>query len=103
MITFGTEPTTEADARIGELHPLVVARIAPLLSAAGMDPSGVTCRFAGDASAASVILDLPRPVNRGLEHALGVRVMDAVHAYGGPTFGRVNVVVDSSGETREPG
>jgi hypothetical protein len=31
-----------------------------------------------------------------------VRVMDAVHAYG-RTFGRVNVVVDSSGETREPG
>jgi hypothetical protein len=102
MITFGTDPTTEADARIGELRPLLVARITPLLFAAGIDASEVTCSLADDASAVSVILDLPRPVNRGLEHALGVRVLDAVHACG-RTFGRVNVVVDSSGETREPG
>jgi hypothetical protein len=102
MTTFGTERTTQADARIGDLRPLVVARIAPLLSAAGIDPAQVTCSFAGDASSASVILDLPRSVSRGLEHALGERVLDAVHA-SGPTFGRVNVVVDSSGETREPG
>jgi hypothetical protein len=102
MTTFGTERTAEPNAPIGDLRPLVLARIAPLLSAAGIDPAQVTCDFTGDTSSASVILELPRPVSQGVEHALGVRVLDAVHACG-RTFGRVEVVVDSSGEARERG
>jgi len=39
-----------------------------------------------------VHIDLPEAVSQGVEHALAVRVLDAVHSHG-RTFGDVNVYV----------
>lgn len=90
--TLDLEAIALADARFGRLRPRVLARISRLLAAAAIDPAGVACTLEGDVSTLTVILELPVPVSGGLEQALGVRVLDAVHS-SGLTFGTVAVVV----------
>jgi hypothetical protein len=71
----------------------VMERISALLVAASIGPDEVACRIETDGSVRRVHLDFPGPVDRGLEHALAVRVLDAMRSSGGPTYGTVDVLV----------
>ena len=65
-----------------------------VIAAAGIDPATARCRIERDGSSLEVHIDLPEAVSQGVEHALAVRVLDAVHS-SGRTFGDINVYVHS--------
>jgi hypothetical protein len=79
------------------LRRAIQEKIAALLGAAGIDPATVECTIQGGRAALEVHLDLPDPVGLRLEHALAVRVLDAVRA-SGRTYGQIDVSVSPSGD-----
>ena len=86
-----------ADHRFDELRTLVRNRIARLAAAAGTSANEVTCRIEPTGNDLQVDLYVPVPLDQRMQHALGVRVLDAVHA-SGRTFGQVDVNVhDATG------
>ncbi|MEQ1785770.1 MAG: hypothetical protein ABL966_01860 [Acidimicrobiales bacterium] len=72
-------------------------RIAALLAAGNVDPGAVTCTISGASSTLEIHLELPHAVGLRLEHALAVRVLDAVRS-SGRTYGHIDVSVSPSGE-----
>ena len=60
-------------------------------------PTAVDCTIEGGPSSLEVHLDLPEPVGLRLEHALAVRVLDAVRS-SGRTYGQIDVSVSPSGD-----
>lgn len=80
-------------------QPLVAdirRRCAPLLDAAGIDPSRVACEIELDWPQLRVRLDVPGPVSSGMRGSLGVRALDAVRA-GRRSYEKVNVQVREVG------
>jgi hypothetical protein len=75
--------------RFDDLRLSVLRRIAPVLRSAGVDEHEVACSVGGRVADLDVELRGPAAA-AGFEHALGVRVLDAVHA-DGRTFGPVRV------------
>jgi hypothetical protein len=71
------------------LREAILARLVPLVTAVGVDLAAIECRIAPDGPRLQVELSGPE-VGRALEHAFGVRVLDAVRSFG-RTFGEVNV------------
>jgi hypothetical protein len=100
-ITTAVEaPSACADVATHSRDPLrraVQDRIAALLGAAGIDPEAVECTIDGGPSSLDVHLQLPEPVGLRMEHALAVRVLDAIRS-SGRTYGQVDVSVSPSGE-----
>ena len=74
------------------LRQTIGTRIAALLHASGVDETAVDCTIEGDTTRLMVNLELPTAVGQDMEHALTVRVIDAVHSTG-RTYGRINVSV----------
>lgn len=97
ILVMGAEPHTN-DAVIHALRRAIQDRIAALLGASGVDATAVECTIGGGSSALDVHLELPEPVGVRLEHALAVRVLDAIRS-SGRTYGKIDVSV---GPTREP-
>lgn len=58
----------------------VLRRCSPLLDAAGIDPSKVTCRIELVWPRLHVYVDVPGTVARGVREALAVRALDAIRA-----------------------
>lgn len=83
---------THPHATEGPLRRAITGRTSALLGAAGIDASAVDCTIDGGPVELLIHLGLPAPVGRGVEHALAVRVLDAVRSTG-HTYGRVNVSV----------
>lgn len=78
-----------ADENLDSLRTEVLRRIAPVVRAAGLAEHEVDCRLTG--SPANLVVTLTGPhVTAAVRQALGVRVLDAVHA-DGRTFGWVDV------------
>jgi hypothetical protein len=78
-------------------QPLCAAvhrHVRALLLAADVSPDELDVWVQRDGMQLVVHLDAPAPVTRGLRHALGVRVLDAVRSLG-RTYGSVDVVVAS--------
>jgi hypothetical protein len=78
-------------------QPLCAAvrrHVRALLVAADVSPDELDVWVQRDGMQLVVHLDAPAPVTRGLRHALGVRVLDAVRSVG-RTYGSVDVVVGS--------
>jgi len=80
-------------ADVSVIERRVMERIGALLASAAIDPDDVRCRIDDNESSLRIHLDLPGSVGRGLEHALAVRVLDAIRAVGGRTYGTVDVQV----------
>jgi hypothetical protein len=100
ITTADEAPAACADVALHSRDPLrraVQDRIAPLLGAAGIDGDAVECRIDGGPSALTVHLQLPEPVGLRLEHALAVRVLDAVRSTG-RTYGQIDVSVSPRDE-----
>jgi hypothetical protein len=72
-------------------------RISALLDAAGIDSTAVECTIGGGSTSLDVHLDLPEPVGVRVEHALAVRVLDAIRS-SGRTYGKIDVSVSPNGE-----
>lgn len=89
-----------ASRRRAPLRRAIEARIAALLRAAGMDAADVECTIGGGSMSLQVHLALPHPVGMRVEHALAVRVLDAVRS-SGRTYGRIDVSVSPSGEAQD--
>lgn len=81
-----------ADRALDPLRESIRAKIGPLLTAAGIAPATVGCDVDPDGSSLQVHLDVPVEVDRSLEQAIGVRVLDAVRGFH-QTFGSVHVLV----------
>lgn len=79
------------------LRRAIQEKIAALLGAAGIDPATVECTIQGGRTSLEVHLELPGPVGLRLEHALAVRVLDAVRA-SGRTYGQIDVSVSPGGD-----
>jgi len=71
------------------LEEAIGERIAGALRATTIDPASVACRVERDGPRLHVRLTGP-PVGRRVEHALAVRVLDAIHS-NGRTYGNVDV------------
>jgi hypothetical protein len=81
-----------ADAGFDPMRGAIIDRIGAVAAGAGITASAVSCHIDRDGSSLAVHLDLPCAVNRGVEQALAVRVLDAVHSLG-HTVGNVDVHV----------
>jgi hypothetical protein len=68
-------------------------RIAQLLHGAAIGENDVTVRVVHDGPNMEVHLDMPGPADRRLEHALSVRVLDAVRSTSARTVGHTDVFV----------
>lgn len=88
-----TSPFTARIAPDEAIRRLVTARIRRLLIAGGIDPREVTCRIDHEAAALRVTLGVPEPVPSPVQHALKVRVLDAIGALG-QNVGQVKVTVE---------
>ena len=91
-------PAACADVATHSRDPLreaIRGRIAALLGAAGVDADAVECTIVGGPSSLEVHLDLPEAVGLRVEHALAVRVLDAVRS-SGRTYGQIGVSVRPS-------
>ena len=71
------------------LRQAIVRGLAPLIRACGLEVHEVGCRLLGDRRALVVEITGPSELRR-VEHTVGVRVLDAVHA-AGSTFGPVTI------------
>src|SRR5262245_44068137 len=85
-----------AEQAFDPLRAEILDRITVLLRSVRIRPDQVVCRFDTDGAALRVALDVPTEVDRHLEQALAVRVLDAVRT-SPRTFGEVNVKVVGSG------
>jgi hypothetical protein len=81
------------------LHDTIRSRIGTLLRTVGVDPADVGCHLEHDDKALVVNLDVPVAVDRSMEHALAVRVLDAMTT-SKRTFGQVDVRVHHPGNAR---
>ena len=81
------------------LHDTIRTRIGTLLRTVGVDPADVGCELVHDDKSLVVNLDLPVAVDRAMEHALAVRVLDAMTT-SKRTFGQVDVRVHHPGNAR---
>jgi hypothetical protein len=70
--------------------------LAPLLRSAGVDPSAVICRIERAGTSVAVHVTLPKPADRRLRSAIGVRVLDGLRAAATRTLGNVDVYVHPS-------
>jgi hypothetical protein len=77
--------------RADDLRLAVLQRITPAIRACGLEEHEVSCQLTGGVSALHVEITGP-PALRSVEHAIVVRVLDAVHAHGG-TFGSIDVTL----------
>lgn len=91
MTTLRTSATAGSIPGDEGLRRSILRRIAPILHACGVGEHEVTCALSGDVRSLVVEIDGPG-VLQSVERALGVRVLDAVHAHGS-TFGRVTVAI----------
>ena len=71
-------------------------RITRLVAGVGVDPRDVGCRISTFAGALEVDLVIPAAIDRRLQHAVAVRVLDAVRA-SRRTYGQVDVNVRGTG------
>jgi divalent metal cation (Fe/Co/Zn/Cd) transporter len=78
------------------LERQILLRIAPVLEASGIGRHEVRCRTQEHGFDLDVHVDLQRPVSHRVEHALAVRVLDAVTS-SGERYGTVDVHVDVPG------
>jgi hypothetical protein len=100
IATADEAPAACADVASNSREPLrraIRARISALLQASGIDPGTVEVTIGGGPASLDVHLDLPEPVGVRAEHALAVRVLDAVRS-SGRTYGRIDVSVSPNGE-----
>jgi hypothetical protein len=67
----------------------IARRIGPVCEASGVSSGEVTCRFEAEGPRLRIVMEGP-PVERSVEQAIAVRVLDAVRA-AGRTFGQVDV------------
>lgn len=74
----------------------VLRRCRPLLDAAGIDSSDVTCRLEMSWPKLQVHLEVPGPVSAGIREALAVRALDAVRS-DRRKFEKINVQVHEAG------
>ena len=82
-----------ASTRHAHLRTLIRDRIAKLTEVAGTNAVDTACLVRTFGRDLVVDLHLPVPVDRRLQAALAVRVLDAVRAAGGQTYGHVDVRV----------
>jgi len=73
----------------------IEARISKLLRASGIELAAVACTIHPRPAGLVITLALPTPVATGVEHALAVRVLDAVRSTG-RTYGHIEVSVSAS-------
>jgi hypothetical protein len=88
--------TRAAERSLDPLRADVLDRLTVLLEGKGIRPDEITCRFVRDGGSLTVELDVPAPVERRLEQAMAVRVLDAVRS-SKRTYGEVDVRVSGSG------
>ncbi|MFL6204426.1 MAG: hypothetical protein ACJ739_03675 [Acidimicrobiales bacterium] len=81
-----------ADRRFDELRTLIRHRIVRLAAAAGTSANEVTSRIEPTGHDLQVDLYVTVPLDARMRQAMGVRVLDAVHA-SGRTYGQVDVNV----------
>lgn len=82
------------------LRHSILRHLAPLLRATGSDDHELGCRLEGSVSDLHVVLTGPESC-AAVREALGVRVLDAVHA-DGRTFGAVTIATRFGDEGRAP-
>jgi hypothetical protein len=85
--------TAVARGADGPAHAAIRRTLAPLLQAAGMDPTAVECRMERAGTGLAVHVTLPVPADRRLRSAIGVRVLDGLRAAATKTLGNVDVFV----------
>lgn len=85
-----------AEEAFDPLRNAILDQTATMLRAAGISPDLVTCRIAPEAAALRVWLHVGAQIDRRMEQALAVRVLDAVRA-AGRTYGQVDVEVVGTG------
>ena len=91
------ECTAAADHRFHGLRTLVRNRIARIAAAAGTSANEVTCHIESIGNDLQVDLYVPVLLDRRMQSAMAVRVLDAVHATG-RTYGEVDINVhDATG------
>jgi hypothetical protein len=71
---------------------LIGSRIEKLLDLEEIDPSDTSCWFDETDASLDVHIELPKPVSRGMEEALAVRVLDGIRARG-RTYARLDIHV----------
>jgi hypothetical protein len=84
-----------ADHRFDPLRARILDRISILLGGAHIDRSQVFIRFDSSDHSLQVVLDVDAEVDRHLEQAIAVRVLDAIRSMD-RTYGEVNVHVNSA-------
>jgi hypothetical protein len=81
-----------AGRRFDPLRSLVRDRIARLVGTVDVDPPDVVCRIDAVGPDLEIDLTVPAVLDKRLQQAIAVRVLDAVHA-SGRTYGQVDVNV----------
>lgn len=94
MTYIPMRPSSLDTADLGCLRTAILRRLAGVVRTVGIDEHEVGCSLDGDVNDLHVVLTGP-PLLLGLRQALGVRVLDAVHA-DGRTFGSVDVEVHAT-------
>lgn len=89
MPTVPLLPESRRQPDLELLRCSILRRVAAVARSAGVAEHEVGCELQGDLSRLRVVLTAPA-ATASVRHALGVRVLDAVHA-DGRTFGDVSV------------
>jgi hypothetical protein len=84
-----------AERSLEPLRTAILDRIGVLTRGLGLRADQIGCRVQPEGTALRVEVLLPVAVDRHLEQALAVRVLDAVRG-GGKTYGEINVTVATS-------
>lgn len=84
-------PTKGVTDDLERLRTSILRRVAGIVRTLGVEEHELSCELDGDAGDLLVIITGP-PLTVGVRQALGVRVLDAVHA-DGRTFGTVNIAL----------
>ena len=79
---------------LGSLRTSILRNLAGVVRTVGVEEHELGCWLGGDVNDLHVLLTGP-PLLAGLRQALGVRVLDAIHA-DGRTFGTVDVAVHTA-------
>ena len=96
MTFIPLRPTSLDTGDLGALRMSIMRHLAYVVRSVGIEEHELGCRLEGDPQALHVVLTGP-PILAGLRQALGVRVLDAVHA-DGRTFGVVDVEVRTAAD-----
>lgn len=89
-------PTSIDAVDLKVLRAAILRHLAGVVRSVGVEEHELGCWLDGDTRDLRVVITGP-PLLAGLRQALGVRVLDAVHA-DGHTFGSVNVEVRSASD-----